>query len=1133
MDRRPAPDDARDANRTRPEVAAAELGSAGFEVVAWIGRGRFGAVYRCVDSGHLDVAVEVADIGLDEDDRARFLREPRAAGICSHPNIVRVLRVGFTAAGFPYLVTPFRARGTLEHRIRHEGALRFPEVLCLGVKLAGALAAGHAVGLVHGAVEPANIVFTDDGAPQLADFEIAGILHSTAVTASPGYAAPEVSRSRPATPAADLYGLGATMFAALTGHPPGGREHGESLAAQPFRPRTGSMPDERAAAIPAALWSAVGAATDRRPEDRPGSAREFAARLRDIQFAAGLTVDAFVAVAPARAPAPSGTGPAGAGVAHFRPPVTADRLVDRPRLLDTLRAGGNRRLVFVHGPPGYGKSTLAAQWAAELAAEGIPTTWLTVRSDDNNIAWGLSRFVGAVRQLLPNLAAGLARVLEEGSAGASQRVLTMVIDEIHRSGRTVAVVVDDWHRIRSTEAKAAMRYLLDHACHHLRLIVTSRYATGLPLAGLRAQDEVVEIDEQALRFDEPETEQLLLGIGGLPLSRPEAEHLRDTTEGWAAGLQLAALSMRGKSDLAERIDRISGHHRTIGRYLMENVVEEIEPDVLEFMMRTAVAETISGELAEALTGRPDAQDLLRAIHQRGLFLRSVDEEQHRFRYHSLFADFLRHRLAQRDPDPTADLHLVAAEWFAGQEMLTDAVDHFLAAGAPGAALRLVVDRSDALLSDSRMVTFLALVDKLPPAVTETDPRLQLAVAMAQLALLHLDAVRAAYDRARQLLAGRPADARTAELDLACEIAAAGLTLQSDRFRDLSPTAKQRLRLRPSLPPYIAGVGRLLLATTALLSFDFDEARRWRGPAPDTSDGQFLVVLNEVTVAAAAFEQLDVDDADRILRNVVSVALESGRWPNTPGLIAAAQLAELLYQTGQFAEADELLPAGEDIETVNVEILIASYGTAARLAAVRGRTAEAEQTLAAGEKVAQALSLPRLSSRIRNEQIRLGLRIAAGERTRLTHLGTYRPQPDQFRASRAEMDQDSAVRILLAERSPASIRQATQRAEEMSRQIRSQRRPRALLQAQLLFGGCLAAGGRTADAIDQLTPALQQCAQLGLVRFAVDNGGPSLASIAETLYGAPRTEQMPSRQFLQRILDEIESNRARRAGLPDR
>ncbi|RZK69869.1 MAG: serine/threonine protein kinase, partial [Rhodococcus sp. (in: high G+C Gram-positive bacteria)] len=216
----------------------AELAAAGFEDAQEIGRGGFGVVYRCTQAA-LDrtVAVKVLTADLDEENRARFLREQRAAGrLTGHPNIVNVLHAGVTENGRPFIVMPYHAQGSLDARIRRHGPLPLDEALRLGVKMAGALETAHRLGILHRDVKPGNILITDYGEPALTDFgiaHIAGGFETTAgvVTGSPAFTAPEVVAGEPPSPAADVYGLGATLFAAITGHAAFERRSGEQLMA--------------------------------------------------------------------------------------------------------------------------------------------------------------------------------------------------------------------------------------------------------------------------------------------------------------------------------------------------------------------------------------------------------------------------------------------------------------------------------------------------------------------------------------------------------------------------------------------------------------------------------------------------------------------------------------------------------------------------------------------------------------------------------------------------------------------------------------------------------------------------------------------------------------------------------------
>jgi serine/threonine-protein kinase PknK len=802
-----------------------QLRDTGFEDVAEIGHGGFGVVYRCTQPV-LDrtVAVKVLTTELDADNLERFLREQRAMGrLSGHPHIVTVLQAGTTASGRPYIVMPYHAKDSLEALIRRHGPLDWREALTIGVKLAGALDAAHSVGTLHRDVKPANILVSDYGEPQLTDFGIARIAGgfqtgTGVITGSPAFTAPEVLEGATPTVASDVYSLGATLFCALTGHAAFERRSGEQVVAQFLRITSQPIPDLREQGLPADVAAVIERAMSRDPASRPASAAALGEELQDIQRRHDVAVDGMarpveLGVEQRQSPLARSTAQRHTAITptppapatKYRAPVPSRSLVARDRLTGMLRAGGRRRLILIHAPSGFGKSTLAAQWREELCRQGIAVAWLTVDDDDNNPVWFLTHLLESIRRVRPVLASSLSQVLGDHGDDAGRYVLTTLIDEIHENDDRLALIIDDWQRVSDGSTIAALGFLLDHGCHHLQLIVTSWSRTGLPVGRLRIHDELVEIDAESLRFDAEEARSFFNDVSGLQLSGTDVDALTASTEGWAAALQLATLSLRGGADASSLVGRLCGATDVMCEFLAENVLDTLEPEIAEFMAVTSITERTCGDLAAALTGVNRAQAVLDDIEQRGLFLQRVDDEPNWFRYHQIFAGFLRRRLEHDQPDRVTPLHRAASAWFAGHGYLNEAVDHALAAGDPAGAVDLVEQDETNLLEHSRMTTLLGIVAKLPPQLVITRPRLQLVTAWANILLQHSPTACAGLARFESALerSGLTETSR-ADLGVEADVVRAVADMFADRTEDLDAMVAEAMSRADSLHPRVGG-----------------------------------------------------------------------------------------------------------------------------------------------------------------------------------------------------------------------------------------------------------------------------------------------------------------------------------------
>ena len=448
-----------------------ELYAAGFEDPDEIGSGGFGKVYRCTQLGvDRKVAVKVLTCELEEN-RERFLREQRAMGrLTGHPNIVDVLEVGETARGLPYLVMPYYARGSLDARIRREGPLPLPEVLHLGVKIAGALETAHRAGVLHRDIKPGNILLTDYGEPALTDFGIARIdggfrTETGAVTGSPAFTAPEVLAGDAPSRASDVYGLGATLFCASTGHAPFERRSGEQVLAQFLRIIEQPVPDLRDRGMPEDVCAVIEAAMSRDPHDRP-TAAELGEQLRQVERDHGLAVDEMALSGEPRAdrapihvsPASVGTGIGESNIGNL--PLELTSFVDR-RIqvaeVKSLLAGS--RLVTLTGIGGVGKTRLALRVAHKVKDDFADGAWL-VELGDLRDATLLADVVAAALGLRNQSPRPMLEVL-------AQRL----------ASRAALVVLDNCEHLIDAVTRLAGSLL--RSCPQLRILATSREALSL------------------------------------------------------------------------------------------------------------------------------------------------------------------------------------------------------------------------------------------------------------------------------------------------------------------------------------------------------------------------------------------------------------------------------------------------------------------------------------------------------------------------------------------------------------------------------------------------------------------------------------------------------------------------------
>lgn len=393
-------------------------------------------------------------------------------------------------------------------------------------------------------------------------------------------------------------------------------------------------------------------------------------------------------------------------------PARRSDWVLRPRLLKRLDEGLKRRLTLISAPAGFGKTTLLASWLHNLG-DRKQVAWLSLEEDDNDPVRFLTHLIAALQTIDRTKGQMALPLLETPRVPRLEHVMTLVINDLAALPGTNVIVLDDYHVINHSDLQAAVAFLLDHLPPNSHLVVATREEPMLPLPRLRARWEMVELRLQDLRFTHEETAAFLKRTMGLALTAQAAQALEDRTEGWIAGLQMAALSLRGRGSLCLEIDSLLGGQRDIIDYLAAEVLKQQPEEICAFLRQTAILDRFNSSLCDAVTGRCDSQSILTHLERANLFLIPLDDQRQWYRYHHLFADFLR---AELDEAETSALHVRASRWHEEHGATPEAIKHALSARDYEAAVRLIRRGAEEWNRDGKFNTLLGWVNALPEDV---------------------------------------------------------------------------------------------------------------------------------------------------------------------------------------------------------------------------------------------------------------------------------------------------------------------------------------------------------------------------------------------------------------------------------
>jgi LuxR family maltose regulon positive regulatory protein len=532
----------------------------------------------------------------------------------------------------------------------------------------------------------------------------------------------------------------------------------------------------------------------------------------------------------------------------YIPPLRPNA-VPRPWLVARLNAGlrhgqgVGRRLTLISAAAGCGKTTLLSAWVAEC---GHPVAWLSLDAGDSDPIRFLAYLIAALQTLAPGIGAGVLTALQAPQPPAQEALLTALLNDVATIPHPFLLVLDDYHALDSPPVDLAVAFLLEHLPPQMHLVIATREDPPLPMARLRARDQLTELRAADLRFTPDETVTFLNQAMGLNLSAAEIATLEARTEGWIAGLHLAALSLQGRADKASFIETFSGSHRFVLDYLVEEVLHRQSAAVQAFLLRTAILDRLCGPLCDAVLHAAPAsgQATLADLERTNLFIVPLDNEQRWYRYHHLFGDLLRQRLHQQQPEVVTELHLRASIWYEAHDLELEAFHHAAAANDVARAARLLDGRGMPLLFRGAAQPVLGWLATLPSAVLDAHPALWVTYASALLFVQQVTGVEAKLTAAEAVLPDDDPDATVRDLlgHIAVIRATVAVT-QHDAATIMAQAQRALAYLHPQNLPVRAATTWALGYASFLQGDRVAAARAYREAlAASEASGHFIITL---------------------------------------------------------------------------------------------------------------------------------------------------------------------------------------------------------------------------------------------------------------------------------------------------
>ncbi|MEP6622022.1 MAG: LuxR C-terminal-related transcriptional regulator [bacterium] len=774
-------------------------------------------------------------------------------------------------------------------------------------------------------------------------------------------------------------------------------------------------------------------------------------------------------------------------------------LVSRPRLIERIRQGVEGQLTLITAPAGFGKTTLLAEWLAQHLDSDPLAAWVSLDRSENDPALFWAYVIRALQKIHPGLGEHALSMLQASQPSLAESALTSLINEINSIHRDVILILDDFHVIDAPAVHAGLTFLLDHLPARMHVVIASRSEPLLPLARLRARGQVMELPAAEMRFTPDEVSAFLNQVMALDLSATDVSTLETRTEGWIAGLKLAALSLKNHADVRKFIRAFSGDNRYIADYLIQEVLLAQPQNVRRFLVGTAILDRLNGPLCDAVTGEPGSQALLESLERSNLFVVPLDDTRDSYRYHHLFAEVLRSHAMREQPDQVPDFHRRASIWFEANASLPEALHHAAAADDVERVARLLETTWPEMDRSYQTGRWLARVKALPDALVRARPVLNLGYAWTLLNAGELEGVEARLDDVDRSL--RTADEGN---DLAAQVVlvdgkrsqslSAGLAgARAYLAQSLGKTSGTIEHARQSLALIAEGdhaaraTGTALLALALWANGSLDEAHRsfTASLASMRLAGQHLSVIRGTFVLAdIRVGQGRLNEAAETYERGLQLATDHAAVAETDELYLG--LSELHRERGDLDTAARLLQTITDsaAHTEHKGNRQRWCTAMARVAEARGDLAGALALLMEAEGVDVRSPLPRLRP---IPALKARIWIAQGKLSDARGWASEQgvAVDDELSYAR-EFEHITLARLLIAG-GAGSIPQAFVLLERLLMAAAQGGRKGSLIEVQMLEALAHQAQSNVRGALDPLERALALAEPEGYLRIFVDEG----------------------------------------------